>query len=181
MTDTLVRTAGPTIPDVYMVSADQETIIGNGTTADPLRAGPSAGSAIVVQLTSNRALGTPVHATAFSPTVGITRVSGASSGITGGTFSELAQVVGIVTTLGAGNEAEIKSSGLVTLDEGDWDGVTGDSGGLTPGSSYFLSNTVGFLTTTEPTASGSFVVVVGVAMNATTMLISCPTVQRVNP
>lgn len=181
MTDTLVRSAGPTIPDVYMVSADQETIIGNGTTGDPLRAGPSAGSSILVQLTSNRALGTPVVAASSTPTVGIVRVTGGSSGISGGGFSALAQVIGVITELGDGVSARMQSSGLVTLDEDDWDGVTGDSGGLTRGAVYYASTTIGLLTTTPPSASGSFIVQVGIAMNPTTMLLSCPCVPRVNP
>lgn len=40
MTETLVRAGGTATPDTYMVTADQKTIVGNGTTADPLRAAP---------------------------------------------------------------------------------------------------------------------------------------------
>lgn len=181
MTDTLVRTAGPNTPDVYMVTADQETILGNGTTQDPLRTGASTTGSFQAELTSSRVLGTAVRATTTTPTVGVVRVSGASSGITGGNFSELAQVVGLVVELGAGNAVNVRSQGLVTLTELEWSAVIEEGGALSPGLTYFLSTVVGQITTTPPSASLSFVVQVGIALNATTLLLSTPTTQTVNP
>ncbi len=181
MTDTLVRTAGPTIPDVYMVTADQETILGNGTTQDPLRAGASTTGSFQAELTSSRVLGAAVYATTIAPTVGIVRVSGASSGITGGDFSDVAQVVGLVVELGAGNAVNVRSQGLVVLTESEWGAVIEEGGALSPGVTYFLSAVVGQITATAPVASGAFVVQVGIALNSTTLLLSTPTTQTVNP
>ena len=57
---------------------------------------------------------------------------------------------------------------VLTATTGEWDAVTGGSGGLTPGETYFLdAATVGMLTINAPTASGEFVVNIGRAISAT--------------
>jgi hypothetical protein len=46
----------------------------------------------------------------------------------------------------------------VTATTGQWDAVTGGSGGLTPGVYYYVSAaTAGLLTTTAPTTTGEVV------------------------
>lgn len=58
--------------------------------------------------------------------------------------------------------------GIVTATTGEWDAVTGETGGLTPGANYFLSAaSPGMLTQTAPTTPGAFVVRVGYALSAT--------------
>lgn len=62
-------------------------------------------------------------------------------------------------------------NGVVTGTTGEWDAVTGQTGGLTPGSAYFLSNTTaGNCTTTAPTSG--YLCRVGVAVSTTQMLIN---------
>lgn len=60
--------------------------------------------------------------------------------------------------------------GVATGTTGEWDAVTGQTGGLTPGSRYWLSNaTAGNLTTTAPTTG--YLVKVGIAVSTTQMLL----------
>lgn len=64
----------------------------------------------------------------------------------------------------------IQTSGILTATTGQWDAVTGGSGGLTPGSVYYLNAaTAGLLTLTAPSTVGQLVVEVGVALSATEM------------
>jgi hypothetical protein len=67
-----------------------------------------------------------------------------------------------------GDPLEVVSDGVFVATTGEWDAVTGDSGGLTPGSDYWLSAAApGTLTTTAPDSTGSFVQRVGHALSAT--------------
>lgn len=60
--------------------------------------------------------------------------------------------------------------GVLTGTTGEWDAVTGQTGGLTPGARYFLSNaTAGNLTTTAPTTG--YLVRVGIAVSTTQLLL----------
>ena len=78
-------------------------------------------------------------------------------------------VVGLVAdaSIADGANGYILTDG--TLVSTDWAAVVGTTT-LTPGSVYFLSDTAaGELTTTVPTAPGSFVTRVGTAINTTTL------------
>lgn len=67
----------------------------------------------------------------------------------------------------------IQTDGVLTATTAEWDAVTGETGGLTAGSVYYLSaSTAGRLTTTAPTSSGQLVVRVGVALSNTELEIS---------
>lgn len=67
----------------------------------------------------------------------------------------------------------IQTDGILVATTGEWDAVTGGSGGLTPGSPYYVSSaTAGQITATAPTSAGNFVVRVGLASSATEMEIS---------
>lgn len=59
-------------------------------------------------------------------------------------------------------------AGPLTLTTAQWDARTGDSGGLVTDQSYFL-DTGGNLTSTPPTASGTYVALVGTAATPETM------------
>lgn len=77
------------------------------------------------------------------------------------------RVTGLATeAVGSGNTGNLLVDGVVSLTTGEWDAVTGQSGGLTPGANYFLSEaTAGNLTPTPPTTG--FVVRVGHALSNT--------------
>lgn len=66
-----------------------------------------------------------------------------------------------------GGHVDIQYAGPLTLTTAQWDRVTGQTGGLTPGSLYYLSNTAGMI----GTSPGDNIVQVGRAMSETTMQI----------
>lgn len=95
---------------------------------------------------------------------------------TSGTNVDLAQadaqstirIKGLVAdvSIAAAASGDIVVDGILEATTGQWDAVTGDTGGLTPGSNYFLDEaTAGMLTTTAP--STGFVVRVGHALSTT--------------
>lgn len=64
----------------------------------------------------------------------------------------------------------IQTAGTLVLTTGQWDTITGQTGGLTPGAYYYVSPTAsGSLTTTAPTTAGQFVAPVGLAHSTTEM------------
>jgi hypothetical protein len=81
------------------------------------------------------------------------------------------RVAGLVSvTTANGNPVDIVSDGVLPATTGEWDAVTGGTGGLTEGADYWLSATVaGQLTTTAPDSAGEFVARVGHAMSDTEM------------
>ena len=92
-----------------------------------------------------------------------------------------ANAQGTVLVLGLVRDASIASSasgiiqtdGILAATTGQWDAVTGGTGGLTPGARYWLdAATAGLLTATAPTTVGLFVVHVGLAISTTEMDIS---------
>ena len=97
-------------------------------------------------------------------------VSGTSNAIMAQADSQnTVRVAGLAeSTTNNGDPIEVISDGVFVATTGEWDAVTGDSGGLTPGSDYWLSAaTAGELTTTAPDATGNFVQRVGHALSAT--------------
>lgn len=86
-----------------------------------------------------------------------------------------ADVLGVVydATIASAAEGNIAIGGIMTATTGQWDAVTGDSGGLTPGSVYYLdASTAGNLTTTAPDTDGQVVTRVGKALSATQMYVN---------
>ena len=64
-----------------------------------------------------------------------------------------------------GESGAIQINSLLTLTTAQWDTITGDIGGLTPGSVYYLSNTAaGWITKIAPTTG--YVVKIGIAVSA---------------
>jgi len=85
------------------------------------------------------------------------------------------EVIGLVqvVTIAYESSGNIQTDGVLAATTGQWDAVTGDTGGLTAGSVYYLDpDTAGMLTTTAPSADGDFVVRVGKATSTTDMEIS---------
>jgi hypothetical protein len=158
---------GAPVRDEFMVTADQDTIIGNGTTFDPLRAGGSSGGGgtTFANLTAaqNVAAGAPVY------TSGAGRVSNADA-----SASPSCNAIGLsFAALGDGETGRIITGGPIALSLAQWDALTGDSGGLVPGDWYYVSaDTPGGLTSTPPdpnTDAGDFVAAVGQALSETTL------------
>ena len=85
-------------------------------------------------------------------------------------------VVGLVGAVSIASSAagSIVADGFMAATTAQWDAVTGQSGGLTFGARYYLSNaTAGGLTTTQP--SSGYVAPVGIAMSTTKMRINIGT------
>ena len=70
--------------------------------------------------------------------------------------------------IAANANGDIQTDGFITATTGQWDAITGDSGGLTPGSSYYLSAaTAGQMTKTAPSTTGQYVAELGTAILTT--------------
>lgn len=85
------------------------------------------------------------------------------------------EVLGLVkaATIVAAASGAIQTDGILAATTAQWDAITGDVGGLTPGSVYFLDpNTPGNITLTAPTAVGDFVVRLGKAVSTTELEIT---------
>lgn len=122
----------------------------------------------VVELTNNEVgaivIGTPVYVAG----AGIVEKAQADA------FGTV-EVLGLVraTSIGASSSGEIITDGILTATTGEWDTVTGDSGGLTAGTIYYLDpDTAGMLTTTAPTTGGDYVVRIGKALSTTELEIT---------
>jgi hypothetical protein len=84
-------------------------------------------------------------------------------------------VVGLVvdTSIASSATGDIQTGGLLEATTGQWDAVTGDSGGLTAGTQYFVDpDTAGLLTDTAAVVVGDFVCAVGIALSTTEMIIA---------
>ena len=83
-------------------------------------------------------------------------------------------VLGLFTTsVNAAANGVVQTDGVLALTTGQWDAITGDTGGLDPGVEYYLDEaTPGLLTATAPTAVGDIVVPVGNAISTTELEIS---------
>jgi hypothetical protein len=64
-------------------------------------------------------------------------------------------------------------NGILSATTSQWDSIAGTSGGLTPGAAYYLSSTVaGNITSVAPSASGSLIVELGIAVSPTDIEVS---------
>jgi hypothetical protein len=82
-------------------------------------------------------------------------------------------VLGLATAaITSSSSGTIQCNGVLALTTAQWDALCGTSGGLTAGTSYFLSPaTAGLLTATVPTTAGQYVAEVGRALSTTELLI----------
>ena len=158
------------------VVADGTTILGNGTTDDPLRASSSGGTFTFTAAFRGGSLqpapGQPVLISVVSDPGGITTVKPSTA------TNDLSDssVDGVVASVNEDNTVEVQSGGLLTLTTGQWDAVTGDVGGLVLGRIYYLKPFPAFagLSSTPNAIPAVFLTKVGVALNATTMLLALP-------
>lgn len=85
------------------------------------------------------------------------------------------EVLGLVqeTSISAAASGYIQTDGILTATTGQWDAITGLTGGLVAGDVYYLDpDTAGLLTPTAPTTGGDFVVRVGVGLSTTELEIT---------
>lgn len=175
------RLSGSTAnPSSAVVSADQQTILGNGTAEDPLRAGlvddtirasfrggsfePLPGMPVFISFVPE-----PGGVTTVQPTT-VSAVSPLQQG-----FSAFASVYGVIASVNLDGTVQVAARGSVTLTELEWEFSAGEVGGLTPGATYFaaLGGLTAFVLSQQPDQRpGYFATRVGVALNATTMLLA---------
>lgn len=104
-------------------------------------------------------IGTPVYQTGVANEVAKAHGNAVST----------AKVLGLLMqTLADAASGYALTDGRMTATTAEWDAVTGQTGGLTPGANYYLDpTTAGMLTTTAPTADGHVVAPVGQAKSTT--------------
>lgn len=81
-----------------------------------------------------------------------------------------ADVLGLMrdTSVAAAGSGQIVVGGILVATTGQWDAVTGQTGGLTAGARYFLDPvTPGKITSTAPTTVGQVVICLGRALSLT--------------
>ncbi len=205
MSEVRTLAGGPPVASPTLVQADQRTILGDGSHERPLHAGESGGVVTDgVTILGNGTAGDPLHAgvvdgtfrasfrggsVAAAPgipvfasfvsqpggitTVQPTDVSPAAPSTTD--FSAFASVFGVVASVNLDGTVQVSSGGLLTLTAAQWDDLTGGSGGLTRGKTYFAArsaSSLDFLATAPDPTPGSFTTRVGVALSAETMLVA---------
>jgi len=76
-------------------------------------------------------------------------------------------------SIAASANGMVQTDGILAATTAQWDAVTGDTGGLTAGTVYYLdASTAGSITSTAPTTVGQFVVQLGRGLSTTEMEIS---------
>jgi hypothetical protein len=74
------------------------------------------------------------------------------------------------SSIASSSTGAVQTDGVLVGTTAQWDAVTGQTGGLTAGSVYFLSSaTAGRITTAAPTASGEYVIRIGKAISSTSI------------
>jgi hypothetical protein len=167
-----------------MASADQTSIIGNGTREDPLRTGEGNSTFLAEWQHPSRitppVLGAPVAVIAGTPAfdVAISIVSPGNAGdsVVGTRDLIVGFVASILTDPGFSvGLVVVQTSGTLTLTNEQWSAVT--SPGLDPGQVYYLQDqfdNFGLMSTSKPTIEGHFVVPIGIALSESTLLLAVP-------
>jgi hypothetical protein len=162
------RTGGSPVAAEDIVSADQETISGSGISTDPLKATYAFEGAVP---------GTPISPITVLAGMAVqTHISSVASERSVGPAGHAAQFVGIALENNPDpnhdTTVKVQYAGVVTLTTAQWDAVAGTSGGLQRGTVYYVSqSTPGDITATTP-SGGQTSTQVGVALNATQLLIT---------
>src|SRR5262249_5135378 len=141
------------------VSADQVTILGDGSTHRPLRSAIAGASTFLATYIPGEGgpipiPGMPLAVSTADPVHGIASVTPGTAAAADD--DGLANVIGSVLLVDDDGGVTVRSAGVVSLTETAWDAVTGDTGGLVPRGEYYLSLSPGRLTQTPPTAPGTF-------------------------
>ena len=112
------------------------------TEVDHLTVTNNTGGALVI--------GTPVYKTAIADEVAKADADGLAT----------ANVLGLVADVSIADAASgvVQTDGRLSATTTQWDAVTGETGGLTPGARYYLSaGTAGMLTQTAPSVDGNVI------------------------
>jgi len=113
-------------------------------------------------------IGTPVYKTATADEVDEAQANALAT----------AKVLGLVAdvSIAAAAQGNVLTDGRLSATTTQWDAVTGETGGLTPGARYYLDPaTAGMLTQTVPSADGEVVAPVGTAKSTTELEVSIGT------
>lgn len=113
-------------------------------------------------------IGTPVYATGVANEVAKAQANALAT----------AKVLGLVADVSIADSAagNVLTDGRLSATTGQWDAVTGQVGGLTPGARYYLGAAApGMLTTTPPATDGQVVAPVGTAKSTTELEVSVGT------
>jgi hypothetical protein len=151
-------TSGVCSPGTYgSVTVDTYGRVTSGTAAD------TSAAAISTTLTAGEALSKFNAVYVYS--AGTVKKSQANAA---GTF----RAIGFTSAaIGNGSTGSVIYDGILTGTTGEWDAVTGQTGGLTTGAVYYVSNSVaGQITATIPTSG--WVVRMGTALSTTTLLLT---------
>jgi hypothetical protein len=130
--------------------------------------GPAGSIFSIYAKQNNDVVALPIGTPVYSSGIGTISRAKADSGIS-------AQVTGVVSdpSISVGATGSIQTVEILTATTAQWDIVTGQVGGLTEGSNYYLSSsTAGTLTSTAPTVAGQYVVNVGKAISSTQLSIN---------
>ena len=153
---TIALASGVATPGTYYsVTVDTYGRVTSGS-------GTSAAGTVTTSLTNAEATTIVAGAPVYSFSSGNCKKAIANSSTT-------TVVIGIVTAdTNAAASGTISTAGSVTLTTGQWDAVTGQTGGLTSGTRYFLDNaTAGKMMTTPP--GTGFVEPIGTALSSTVL------------
>lgn len=179
MTDVYVPFGGAPNPSATLVSADQRTILGDGTREDPLRLGATpqiVRAQFAPPLPASPSLGESVAITdaGILPDPVAVRPAGSAPG-------GLPNVFGLVVEIQVGDVpiVTVQTAGIVQLPVQTWNQVTGGTSGLAPGAIYYLSDLQqGGLIDHLPTTPHAFIEQVGVALSPTELLLSLANFPR---
>lgn len=158
----LVGGAGNTFSTIGPGTAGQVPT-SDGTTITMQDAPNSADLSLTNGNAGTLAPGCPVYLNGTANTVDKARANAIGTSVVAG----LAKASVLTTATGS-----FRSAGRLSLTTGQWDAITGETGGLTAGARYFLdAAAAGELVQTPVDAAGNFLVQVGVAISTTDMLI----------
>lgn len=122
----------------------------------------------VIALTNGTASAVPIGTPVYVSAANSFQLSRANASAT-------AKVIGLVqsASVAASGNGAVQTDGFLTATTAQWDAVTGQTGGLTVGSTYYLSAAAaGRITTAAPTATGEYVLEVGEAISTTALEIT---------
>lgn len=142
----------------------RKPLVLNAGQIEQLQAGDTLDTTIatVINRTNNTGAALPIGSPVFTSSA--TEITGAQADAQG-----TIRVTGLLAEAIADTASgDVAIDGILTLTTGEWDAITGETGGLTPNANYFLdAATLANLTQTAPTTVGEFVVRVGHALSAT--------------
>lgn len=153
--------------------ATDATLTGNGTTGDPLHVVSSGATPGVFKATFV-GFGSPIPGKAVVVSTA-TLDPGTNQAVTPGNPLNATPVVGVIEAVNLDGSVQVRTLGEVTLSQAQWNAARGGgSGGLATAEPFYLSAS-GLIDDVAPTDLGSYTQQVGIALNPTTMALSCPT------